>query len=85
MNEVYKQTILSGSGILQYHGKLLMVLTIIYGSQNREVTKFTRWIPNTGAKTTVLDISMGSTWLPAPSDTLMFNSIVTGHKGAWLA
>jgi hypothetical protein len=58
-----------------------MVLTIIYGSQNREVTKFTRWIPNTGAKTTVLDISMGSTWLPAPSDTLMFNSIVTGHKG----
>jgi hypothetical protein len=42
--------------------------------------------PNTGAKTTVLDISMGSTWLPAPSDTLMFNSIVTGHREAcWIS
>jgi hypothetical protein len=32
--------------------------------------------PNTGAKTTVLDISMGSTWLPSPADTLnvQFNS-----------
>jgi len=38
--------------------------------------KVYRMDPNTGAKTTVLDISMGSTWLPSPSDSLnvQFNS-----------
>jgi hypothetical protein len=44
MKEVYKQTTLSGSGILHIHGKLLMALTIIYGSQKPGDIKFTRWI-----------------------------------------
>jgi len=76
MNEVYKQTTLSGSGILQYPWE------IAYGPDNNlwitesRGYKVYRMDPNTGAKTTVLDISMGSTWLPSPSDTLdvQFNS-----------
>jgi len=76
MNEVYKQTILSGSGILQYPWE------VTYGPDNNlwitesRGYKVYKMDPNTGAKTTVLDISMGSTWLPAPSDTLdvQFNS-----------
>ena len=76
MNEVYRQTTLSGSGILQYPWE------VTYGPDNNlwiteaRGYKVYKMDPNTGAKTTVLDISMGSTWLPAPSDTLdvQFNS-----------
>src|SRR4030095_1499362 len=76
MNEVYKQTVLSGSGILQYPWE------VTYGPDNNlwitesRGYKVYRMDPNTGAKTTVLDISMGSTWLPAPYDSLnvQFNS-----------
>jgi hypothetical protein len=76
MNEVYQQTILSGSGVLQYPWD------ITYGPDNNlwitesRGYKVYRMDPNTGTKTTVLDISMGSTWLPAPSDSLnvQFNS-----------
>jgi trimeric autotransporter adhesin len=76
MNEVYKQTVLSGSGILQYPWE------VTYGPDNylwiteSRGYKVYRMDPNTGAKTTVLDISMGSTWLPAPYDSLdvQFNS-----------
>jgi PQQ-dependent dehydrogenase (s-GDH family) len=76
MNEVYKQTVLSGSGILQYPWE------VTYGPDNNlwitesRGYKVYKMDPNTGAKTTVLDISMGSTWLPSPSDSLnvQFNS-----------
>jgi PQQ-dependent dehydrogenase (s-GDH family) len=70
MNEVYKQTTLSGSGLLQYPWD------ITYGPDNKlwiteaRGYKVHRMDPTTGAKTTVLDISMGSTWLPSPQDTL---------------
>ncbi|TMI95040.1 MAG: hypothetical protein E6H08_07285 [Bacteroidetes bacterium] len=70
MNEVYKQTTLSGSGVLQYPWD------VTYGPDNNlwitesRGYKVYKMDPNTGAKTTVLDISMGSTWLPAPSDSL---------------
>ena len=74
--EVFKQTILSGSGLLQYPWE------ITYGPDDKlwiteaRGYKVHRMDPNTGAKTIVLDISMGSTWLPAPSDSLnvQFNS-----------
>ena len=76
MNEVYQQTTLSGSGILQYPWE------VTYGPDNNlwiteaRGYKVYKMDPNTGAKTTVLDISMGSTWLPSPSDSLnvQFNS-----------
>jgi trimeric autotransporter adhesin len=76
MNEVYKQTTLSGSGILQYPWE------VTYGPDNNlwitesRGYKVYKMDPNTGAKTTVLDISMGSTWLPSPDDSLnvQFNS-----------
>jgi predicted RNA-binding protein with TRAM domain len=66
MNEVYQQTTLSGSGNLQYPWE------VTYGPDNNlwitesRGYKVYKMDPNTGAKTTVLDISMGSTWLPAP-------------------
>ena len=76
MKEVYKQTTLSGSGGLQYPWE------ITFGPDNNlwitesRGYKVYRMDPNTGAKTTVLDISMNSTWLPSPHDTLnvQFNS-----------
>jgi PQQ-dependent dehydrogenase (s-GDH family) len=76
MKEVYKQTTLSGSGVLQYPWE------VTYGPDNNlwitesRGYKVYKMDPNTGAKTTVLDISMGSTWLPSPADTLnvQFNS-----------
>jgi glucose/arabinose dehydrogenase len=37
--------------------------------------------PNTGAKTTVLDLSTGSTWLPSPSDTL--NAVNMASWSSW--
>jgi glucose/arabinose dehydrogenase len=70
MNEVYKQTILSDAGVLNYPWE------ITYGPDNKLwVTesrgyKVYRMDPSTGAKTTVLDISQGSTFLPSPSDSL---------------
>ena len=70
MKEVYKQTILSGAGILSYPWE------ITYGSDNKlwitesRGYKVYRMDPSTGAKTTVLDISQGSTFLPSPSDSL---------------
>ena len=70
MKEVYQQTILSGSGVLQYPWE------ITYGPDNNLwVTeargyKVYKIDPNTGTKTTVLDLSQGSTWLPSPSDSL---------------
>jgi PQQ-dependent dehydrogenase (s-GDH family) len=65
MNEVYKQTVLSGSGVLQYPWE------IAYGPDNylwiteSRGYKVYRMNPNTGIKTTVLDISQGSTSLSA--------------------
>jgi glucose/arabinose dehydrogenase len=70
MNEVYKQTILSGSGVLQYPWE------ITYGPDDKlwitesRGYKVYRMDPNTGVKTTVLDVSQGSTWLPSPADSL---------------
>jgi len=70
MKEVFKQTILSDPGILQYPWE------ITYGPDNKlwitesRGYKVYRMDPNTGAKITVLDLSQGSNWLPAPSDSL---------------
>jgi glucose/arabinose dehydrogenase len=70
MNEVYKQTILSGSGVLNYPWE------ITYGPDDKlwitesRGYKVYRMDPNTGAKTTVLDLNTGSTWLPSPADSL---------------
>ena len=61
MNEVYKQTILSGAGALQYPWE------VTYGPDgNLWITeshgyKVYKMNPTTGAKTTTLDISFGST------------------------
>lgn len=81
MKEVYKQTILSGSGALQYPWE------ITYGPDgNLWVTeargyKVYKMDPATGTKTTVLDLSQGSTWLPAPSDSL--NVQFAGSQNPW--
>jgi len=81
MKEVFKQTILSDAGILQYPWE------ITYGPDNNlwitesRGYKVYRMDPNTGAKTTVLDLSQGSTWLPAPSDSL--NVQFPGSQNPW--
>lgn len=81
MKEVYKQTILSGSGALQYPWE------ITYGPDNNlwiteaRGAKVYKMDPNTGTKTTVLDISQGSTWLPSPSDSL--NVQFSGAQNPW--
>ena len=65
MNEVYKQTILSGSGLYNIHGKLLMVRMINLWITEARGYKVYRMDPNTGAKTTVLDLNSASTDLSA--------------------
>ena len=65
MNEVYKQTILSGSGVLQYPWE------ITYGPDDKlwitesRGYKVYRMDPSTGTKTTVLDLNSASTDLSA--------------------
>jgi glucose/arabinose dehydrogenase len=65
MKEVYKQTILSGSGALQYPWE------VTYGPDNNlwiteaRGYKVYKMDPNTGAKTTVLDLNSASTDLSA--------------------
>lgn len=65
MNEVYKQTVLSGSGVLQYP------LEITYGPDDKlwitesRGYKVYRMDPGTGTKTTVLDLNSTSTDLSA--------------------
>src|SRR5436190_265741 len=65
MNEVYKQTILSDAGVLQYPWE------ITYGPDNKlwitesRGYKVYRMDPSTGAKTTVLDLNSTSTDLSA--------------------
>jgi hypothetical protein len=85
MNEVYKQTILSGSGILQYPWE------VTYGPDNNlwitesRGYKVYKMDPNTGAKTTVLDISMGVHGYPPLLIHWMFSLTVAGRKVVWLA
>jgi PQQ-dependent dehydrogenase (s-GDH family) len=81
MNEVFKQTILSGSNVLNYPWE------ITYGADDKlwitesRGYKVYRMDPNTGAKSTVLDLSSGSTFLPAPSDTL--NAVSSSTWSKW--
>ena len=80
MKEVFKQTILSGSGVLNYPWE------ITYGPDNflwiteSKGYKVYRMDPNTGVKTTVLDISQNSTFLPVPDQT--FNCQFNNGSGA---
>ncbi|MEP7238751.1 MAG: PQQ-dependent sugar dehydrogenase [Ferruginibacter sp.] len=70
MNEVFSRTILSPATILSYPWE------VTYGPDNNlwitesRGYKVYKMDPNTGVKTTVLDISTGSTFLPFPSDSL---------------
>jgi trimeric autotransporter adhesin len=69
-NEVFQQTTLSGSNVLSYPWE------VTYGPDNKlwitesKGYKVYRMDPNTGSKTTVLDVSQGSTWLTSPADSL---------------
>jgi trimeric autotransporter adhesin len=64
MNEIFSRTILSDANVLQYPWE------VTYGPDNNlwitesKGYKVYKMNPNTGAKTTVLDISQGSTFLP---------------------
>lgn len=75
MGEVFKQTILSAANVLQFPWE------IAYGPDNNlwvteaKGYKLYKINPTTGARTTVLDLSSGSSWLttngaPAGSDSL---------------
>ncbi len=80
MKEVYQQTILSGPSILADPWE------VTYGPDNNlwvtesKGYKVYKIDPNTGIKTTVLDISQGSTFLPAPDQT--FNCQFANGSGA---
>ncbi|MBK7678534.1 MAG: hypothetical protein IPJ29_03850 [Chitinophagaceae bacterium] len=92
MGEVFKQTILSPAdpapGFLNYPWE------ITYGPDNNlwvtesRAYKLNKIDPNTGTKTTVLDLSTGSTWLttngaPAGSDTLAAIATNTWNGSPW--
>lgn len=80
MKEVYQQTILSGPNILADPWE------VTYGPDNNlwvtesKGYKVYKVNPSTGIKTTVLDISQGSTFLPAPDQT--FNCQFANGSGA---
>ena len=70
LNEVFARTVISGPQGLDFPWE------VIYGPDNNLWVTESRGYrvlkidPTTGAKTTVLDLNQGSTWLPSPSDTL---------------
>ena len=80
MNEVFKQTILSGPSLL------LDPWEITYGPDDSlwitesKGYKVYRMDPNTGGKITVLDISQGSTFFTAPAD-VAFNCQFNNGSG----
>lgn len=63
MKEVFQQTILSGSGVLQYPWEITYGPDKMLWITEAHGYKVYKMDPNTGAKATVLDISQGSTWL----------------------
>lgn len=81
MNEVFSRTILSNTSALNYPWE------VTYGSDNNLWVTESRGYkvykinPVTGVKTTVLDISSGSTFLPSPADTL--NAVSMGTWSPW--
>ncbi|MGB4844994.1 MAG: PQQ-dependent sugar dehydrogenase [Ferruginibacter sp.] len=80
MGEVFKQTVLSAAGILNYPWE------VTYGPDNNlwitesKGYKVYKIDPGTGARTTVLDISQNSTFLPAPDR--VFNCQFNNGSGA---
>lgn len=70
LNEIFNRTVLSGSGQLAFPWE------VTYGPDNNlwitesRGYRVVRMNPNTGVRTTVLDLNSGSTWLPSPADTL---------------
>ena len=80
MNEVFSRTILSAANVLNYPWE------VTYGPDNNlwitesKGYKVYRMDPNTGVKTTVLDISQGSTFLPLADRT--FNCQFANGTGA---
>ncbi|MGG9960170.1 PQQ-dependent sugar dehydrogenase [Ferruginibacter sp. SUN106] len=78
MSEIFSRTVLSPAGVLNYPWE------ITYGPDNNlwiteaQGYRIQKMDPNTGVKTTVLDLSSGSTFLPAPSDSLNAQSM-----GSW--
>jgi glucose/arabinose dehydrogenase len=77
MNEVFSRTVLSPASVLNYPWE------ITYGPDNNlwiteaQGYKMYKMDPNTGVKTMVLDLSSGSTFLTAPSDSLNAQSMGT--------
>jgi len=65
MNEVYKQTILSGSGVLQYPWEVTYGPDSMLWITEARGYKVYRMNPSTGSKTTVLDLNSASTDLSA--------------------
>ena len=80
MNEIFSRTVLSDPNVLQYPWE------ITYGPDNNlwltesKGYKVYKMNPNTGVKTTVLDISQGSTFLPVADRT--FNCQFANGTGA---
>ena len=85
MNEVYQQTILSDAGVLQYPWEITYGPDSMLWITEARGYKVYRMNPSTGLKTTVLDLSTGSTWLPSPSDSLNAISMSTwsSNPGGW--
>lgn len=82
LGEVFSRTVLSDANVLNYPWE------VTYGPDNNlwitesRGYKVYKMNPNTGVKTMVLDISTGSTFLPAPSDSL--NAVnMSSWNAAW--
>ena len=80
MKEVYQQTILSGANLIADPWE------VIYGPDNylwiteAKGYKVYRMDPNTGSKTTVLDISQGSTFFSAPDNAFNAQFIIATNN-----
>lgn len=84
MNEIYKQTILSGSQLLNDPWE------VAYGPDNKlwvteaKGYKVFTFDPNTGERSTVLDLTRGSNFSPVPADkdrNIQFDINVRGGQG----
>lgn len=81
MNEVFQQTILSGANILADPWEITYGTDGYLWITEAKGYKVYRMDPATGIKTTVLDISFGSTFLPAGDQT--FNVQFPSSQNPW--
>ncbi|MEI9958053.1 MAG: PQQ-dependent sugar dehydrogenase [Ferruginibacter sp.] len=81
MNEIFARTVLSPASVLNYPWEVTYGVDGNLWVTEAQGYKMSKIDPNTGVKTTVLDLSAGSTWLPSPLDSL--NGQINSSWSPW--